>query len=192
MLDRIIGVLSFNAAKYREIAEDKSATLQAGIIIGLALFIQGFISGFIEVDSQTGTALTNMILGLSRAAAVLISGLIAWVIAGCVITFIAKLLGGKTNIGEMLRVTGYVAIFGILSFLSLLALSIPSLGFIAEIVIFIVGILELFGYIFGVSKVAEISVRKTFFITLVAAVINLPIILFLTDFILKTLRISGA
>ncbi len=98
MLDRLIGVLSFNGTKYQEIAKDKSATTQAGIIIALALLIEGFISGFIEVNDLAGTTSANMVLGIGRAAAVLVSGLIAWAIAAWVIAFVAKLLGGNWSL----------------------------------------------------------------------------------------------
>ncbi len=191
MLDHVIGVLCFNGAKYREIAKDKSATIEAGIIIALALIIEGFISGFIEVNNLAGTVSANMVMGISRAVAVLVSGLIAWVVAAWVIAFVVRFLGGETNMGEMLRVTGYVAVFGLISFLSFLALPIPSLGFIAEIILFIVAFLEFFAYLLGISKVAEISVHRSFFAVIVAAIINLPIIILLTSLILRALRISA-
>lgn len=191
MLKRVIGVLTFNSAKYREIAEDKSATIQAGIIVTIALLIQGFFAGFIEVDRQTNAVRADIALGIGEAFAVLISGFIAWIITAWVLVFVAKLLGGKTNTGKMLRVTGYVEIFEIVTFLSLLALAIPALVFVVEIVVIIVAFLELFGYVIGVKEAAELSTRKAFIAAIVAAVINFPIVVFIAGFILRALGISG-
>lgn len=192
MIERIIGVLTLNAAKYREIAEDKSATGQAGIIVTIALLIQGFFAGFIEVDRQTNAVRSDIAQGIGEAVAVLISGLIAWVITAWVLVFIAKLFGGKTNIGEMLRVTGYVEIFEIVAFLSPLALAIPALVFVVEIVVFIVLFLELFGYVIGVSQAAGLSTRKAFITAIAGTLINFPIVVLISNFVLRALGISGA
>ena len=191
MLKRIFGVLTLNAAKYREIAEDKSATGQAGVIVTIALLIQGFIAGFIEVDVQTIAVRADIAQGIGEAFAVLISGFIAWVITAWVLVFVAKSFRGKTNIGEMLRVTGYVKIFVIVIFLSFLTPVIPPFVFITEFVVFIIAFLELFGYIIGVREATGLSTRKAFFAAIAADIINFSVVLFITHLVLRAFGISG-
>jgi len=192
MLKRIFGVLTLRAAKYREIAEDKSATGQAGIIVAIALLIQGFITGFIEVDAQTIAFRADTAQGIGEAAAVLISGFIAWVITAWALVFFAKLFKGKTNIGEMLRVTGYVKIFAIVIFLSFLTPVIPAFFSITDFIVFIIAFLELFGYVIGVKEATGLSTRKAFFAAIAGDIINFSVVLFITQFVLRAFGISGA
>lgn len=192
MLRRIFGVLTLNAAKYREIAEDKSATGQAGVIVAIALLIQGFIVGFIDVDAQTIAVRADTAQGFGEAVAVLISGFIAWVITAWVLVFFAKSFRCKTNIDEMLRVTGYVKIFAIVIFLSFLTPVIPAFVFITEFLVFIIAFLELFGYIIGVKEATGLSTRKAFFAAIAADIINFSVVLFITHLVLRAFGISGA
>jgi len=192
MLKRIIGVLTLKPAIYLEIAEDTTATKEAAILVALSLLIQGFFAGFIEVDEQTGIVRSNWTRGLGEAVAVIISGLIAWVIAAWVLAFVAKLLRGKTNTGEMLRVTGYVEVFGIIAILSLLALAIPSLAIVTEITVFTIAILWFIGCVIGVGEAADLSTRKAFIAAIVAGIINTLIAILFADLIIRALGIAGS
>ena len=192
MLKRIIGVLTLKPAIYLEIAEDTTATKEAAILVALSLLIQGFFAGFIEVDEQTGIVRSNWTRGLGEAVAVIISGLIAWVIAAWVLAFVAKLLRGKTNTGEMLRVTGYVEVFGIIAILSLLALAIPSLAIVTEITVFTIAILWFIGCVIGVGEAADLSIRKAFIAAIVAGIINTLIAILFADLIIRALGIAGS
>jgi len=175
MLNRIMGVITLKAPTYREIAEDQAATTQAAIIVVIATLIQGFFQGLVKVGQQgavsvhVGNAIIGAILGV-------ILGLIAWLFTSWVLAFVAGALGGKTNTGEMMRVTGYVQVFSLVSVLSVLVLITPLLGCLTGLVGLIVAILSLIGYLIGVREAAEFTTGKAFVTAIVAAIVNFIII----------------
>jgi hypothetical protein len=175
MLNRIMGVITLKAPTYREIAEDQAATTQAAIIVVIATLIQGFFQGLVKVSQQgavsvhVGNAIVGAILGV-------ILGLIAWLFTSWVLAFVAGTLGGKTNTGEMMRVTGYVQVFSLVSVLSVLVLITPVLGCLTGLVGLIVAILSLIGYLIGVREAAEFTTGKAFVTAIVAAIVNFIII----------------
>jgi hypothetical protein len=189
MLKRMIGVLILRPAVYLEIAKDTTATGQAAVIIAAALFIQGVIEGLIQAKDQTGVLTPSPAHLIGSAFAVLISGLIAWVITAWFLTIAARLLGGRTNTGEMLRVTGYVEIFTIVIILSIPGLAVPALSFLVDVFAVIGALLGLLGYLIGVSESADLSIRRAFVASSAAGIINLLIVVFLADMTLRVLRI---
>jgi len=192
MLKRIIGVLTFRPAVYREIAADVAATREAVFIVFLSLFVQGVTAGLIEADGRTRIVRSNLARGLGETVAAIISGLVAWIIAAWVLALVAKLLKGHTNTSEMLRVTGYVEVFGIIIILSVLAPAFPALAFLAEAAVFIIAILGLFGYLLGVSEAADLSIHRAFVAALAAGIINALVVLLITDLVIRPLGIAGA
>lgn len=171
MLDRIMGVITLKAPIYRQIADDKNDTMNAAIIVVVARLISGFFSGLVSVDS-TGAATANLVAAVIGAILTVIVGLIAWVISAWVLAFVAKALGGKTDTGEMLRVTGYVEIFSLIGILAVLGLISPALLCVAGIISFVVGILRLIGYVIGVREAAEFSTTNAIITAIIAAVVN--------------------
>lgn len=170
-MDRIMGVITLKAATYREIADDKNATMSAAIIVVVVRLIAGFFSGLVSVDAQGGAAV-SIVGAVVAAILTVIVGLIAWVIAAWVLAFVAKALGGKTDTSEMLRVTGYVEIFGLVGVLAVLGLISPALLCILGIVGFVVAILRLIGYVIGVREAAEFSTTNAIITAIIAAVVN--------------------
>ena len=114
-----------------------------------------------------------------------IAGLIAWLVTALVLIVLARLLGGRANAGAMLRVTGYVEVFTLVLVLGLLALAVPALIFLMEIVILAAAILAAIGYIIGVSEASGISIRRSFVASIAAGIINLLVVIFLADMILR-------
>ncbi|MBI5034591.1 MAG: YIP1 family protein [Chloroflexi bacterium] len=176
MLDRIMGVVTLKAPVYRGIADDQSATSQAGIIVVIVSLISGFFSGLVSVNTQTGATSVNIVGAVISAIVGLIFGLIAWVVAAWVLQFVAKMLGGKTDTGEMMRVTGYVQIFGLVSILNVLALAGTALSCVTGLLGFVVAILSLIGYIIGVREAAEFSTGNAVITAVIAAIVNFIII----------------
>ncbi len=175
MLDRIMGVITLKAPTYRAIADDKNATMTAAMIVVVARLISGFFSGLVSVNPQTGAAAASVVGAVLAAIITVIVGLIAWVVSAWVLAFVAKALGGKTDIGEMLRVTGYVEVFSLVGVLAVLGLISPALLCVVGIISFVVGILRLIGYVIGVREAAEFSTTNAIITAIIAAVVNFVI-----------------
>lgn len=176
MLDRIMGVILLKAATYRQIADDTTATGQAATVFIISKIIQGFFQGLVIPDPNTGgntVSILGAILGLIVAVVI---GLIGWYITAWVLAFVAERLGGKTNTQEMLRVTGFVEVFGVIAIITILAAINPILGCIAGIIGFIVAILRLIGYIIGVREAAEFSTTNAIITAIIAAIVNFIIV----------------
>jgi hypothetical protein len=149
-MDRILGVLTLKAPVYKQIAEDTSATMTAGIIV-VVMAILGGILGALMVG-LVGSSLPPEQLAqagspVKIAISTIINTIIGWLIGSAVFAFIANAFGGKTNTGEMLRVFGFTQIFQILNI-------IPCLGSIAAL------ILSVIGAIIGIREAAEFSTGK--------------------------------
>jgi hypothetical protein len=177
MLDRIMGVLTLKAPVYRQIADDKTATSQAAIILVIALVIRGFFSGLVTVDPNTGTIGASVVGAVVGMIATVIIGLIAWVVVAWVLQFVAKLFNGKTDTGEMLRVTGYVEVFSLVSILSILALFGTAFACVVGLIGLVVAILKLIGYIIGVREAAEFSTGNAIITAIIAAIVSFIIFL---------------
>lgn len=183
MLDRIMGVITLNAATYRQIAEDKTATGQAAIIVIVANLIAAFFRGLVQVTPRAATQGTpEFITTVSPIGAIIgaivgvIIALIGWVIAAWVLAFVARGFGGKTDTGEMLRVTGYVEVFALIGVIAVLMLISPVLGCLVGLIGLIVGILRLIGYIIGVREAAEFSTSNAIITAIIAAIVNFVIV----------------
>ena len=175
MFDRIMGVITLKAPVYREIADDQTATTQAAAIFIIVTMIQKFFGDLVKVTSS-GTVQINLLGAIIGAVLGVIIGLVAWVFTAWVLSFVAGLLGGKTNTGEMLRVTGFVQIFGLVSVLSILIIVSPLLGCLTGLVSLIVAIMSLIGYVIGVREAAEFTTGKAIITGIAAVVVNFVII----------------
>jgi hypothetical protein len=175
MFDRIMGVITLKAQVYREIADDTTATLQAATIFVIVTIISKFFSGLVEVSG--GTAHVSLLGAIISVIIGLIVSLIGWVFTAWVLSFVAGLLEGKTNIGEMLRVTGFVQVFGLVSILTILNLISTALGCLTTPITLAVAVLTLIGYVIGVREAAEFTTGKAIITGIVAVVVNLIVVL---------------
>ena len=158
-MNRIAGVLMLRVATYRELADDPNATRPAMWIVAAVSFIIGAVSGLVRTDPNNPSQLEpfDPLSVLAYALIGLVFGLIAWFVGAWVLAFVARWFGGKTNTKEMLRVTGYVELFALVSMLSLITLWLPALTIVTSVVLFVVSILRLLGYIVGIREAAEFS-----------------------------------
>jgi hypothetical protein len=171
MMDRLMGVITLKAPVYRQIAEDTTATTQAAIIVVVVSLISGFFGGL--VTGEGGVSIVGAIVGTILGV---IFGLIAWVVSAWILQFVAKMLGGKTDTGEMLRVTGFVQIFGIVSVLEILVAFSTALSCITGLVSLVVGILSLIGYVIGVREAAEFSTGNAIITAIIASIVKFIIV----------------
>ncbi len=173
MLNRIMGVITLKAPIYRQIADDKTGTMSAAIIVIVVRLVSGFFTGLVVVDDTHGGAMVSVSGAVLSAIITVIVGLIAWVISAWVLAFVAKAMGGKTDTGEMLRVTGYVEVFSLVGILSVLGFIRPELFFVVWIIgLAVPGILRLIGTVIGVREAAEFSTAKAIITALIPAVVN--------------------
>lgn len=177
-MDRIMGVITLKAPTYREIAEDPNATQTAAIIVAVVALISGFVSGLVRADPNNPTLTLAPDIGAAIVGAIIavIFALIGWFVSAWVLAFVAKWFGGKTNTQEMLRVTGFVEIFGLVTVLTILALVSPTLLCIAGIIGFVAAILRLIGYVIGVREAAEFSTGNAIITAIIAAIVNFLIV----------------
>lgn len=162
MLDRIMGVITLKAATYREIADDKTATGQAAVIVIVMAIISAVIGAILLValapSLPAGTAAASP---LAFAIRTVVNAIISWLIGGWVIAFVStKFFGGKTDTGEMLRVFGFAQVFQIIGV-------IPCLGTIVALV------LSLIAAVIGIREASEFDTTKAILTAVVAFVILL-------------------
>lgn len=175
MLDRIMGVITLKAPVYRQIADDTSATGQAATIVVIVALITGLFNGLVHIgaDGSTSPSLIGALLG---AVVYVILGLIAWAVSAWILSTVAGMLGGKTDTGEMLRVTGYVEVFNLVSILNVVVLFSAALSCITGILSLVVAILGIIGYVIGVREAAEFSTGRAIVAAIVAGLIEFFIV----------------
>jgi hypothetical protein len=139
---------------YKEVAEDKTATSMAAIIVVVVAVLVGLISG-----------LFNSVQGLVYSLVYsIVVQLIIWAIGSWLLAFIAKqFFHGDTDTSEMLRVTGYTSIFQILGV-------IPVVGSI------IGGLLQAVANVIGIREAAGFDTTKAILTVVIEWVIVLIII----------------
>jgi hypothetical protein len=117
VVERLLGVITFQAPSYRQIADDPTATPSAGAIVLLVAALAGFIGGMTS-DSLTvnGRALlAGPTHGVVQALIEVCAGLVSWLVGSLVGAFVATtFFRGRTNTAEMLRVLGYTSVFRLL------------------------------------------------------------------------------
>ena len=178
MFERVIGIITFKAPTYRTIAVDKAAIKQAAILVMVVALIQGFCGALITtIANGTSPSLSKDILS---AVLNVILGLIVWVIIAWLLAVIARAFGGMTGTGEMLRVTGFVQVFGLVSGFSLVALINPAITFVNPLIAFAILGLSLVGYFIGVREVAKLSTDKALVTAILVSVASF-VIMFLVD-----------
>ncbi len=176
MMDRIMGVIQLKTPVYRQIAEDPTATSQAGMIVVVVTLIAGFFQGLVSVDLQTGASSASIVGAIVGAIVGLILGLVGWYVGAWVLAFVAKQFGGKTDTNEMLRVTGFVHVFDLVGVLTILTLLSPLLGCITGLVGLVAAILRLIGYVIGVREAAEFSTGNAIITAIIAAIVEFVIV----------------
>jgi hypothetical protein len=161
-MDRLMGVLALQAPAYRSIAKDPNATKFAAIIVILVALIGNLAGALILSNSfgqipqaLGGVVLTNPIL---LAFLAVLWGLVYWGIGSWVVGAVAKLFGGKTDTGEMLRVLGFASIFNLLFI-------IPCLGPIVGTIFWV------FGAVLGIREASEVSTGKAILIAILGAIV---------------------
>jgi hypothetical protein len=174
IMDRIKGVVTLKAEVYRTIAHDPAATMEAWTVFAVATVVSG-LTGFFTI-SGSGSTQFNLLGGIGAIIIGLIMGAIGLYVTAFVLAKVAEALGGKTNTDEMVRISGYVRIFGIVGVLNILAVIVPLLGCLTGILSLAVAVLGLFGFVIGVREAASFSTSNAIITGIVAAIVNFIIV----------------
>lgn len=167
MFERIMGIVTLKAPTYKAVAEDKSLTQEAMMIVIVVALLNNLASGVVT-SSMLGT---SMVGGLVKGVILAIFGVISWYVTAWVLAFVAKqFFQGKTETSEMLRVTGYVYVFNLVGVLVLLSLITPALACLVGIVGIAAWVLSLVGFVIGVREAAEFSTGNAVVTAIIAIV----------------------
>jgi len=172
LMDRLMGILTLKAPVYKEVAEDRSATSTAGMIVIAVAIIVGIINGLLAGGNGAGVIIGTIVLSIILTP-------IGWFLNAWLLAFVAKsFFQGDTDTGEMLRVTGYAAIFR-------LAGVIPIIGGLIALVLGIIA------SIIGIREAANVDNTKAILIAIIAGVIAAIVVFVLTAIILIPLAAVG-
>jgi hypothetical protein len=157
LMNRLMGVVTFKAPVYKEIAEDKSATQTAALIVVVVAVVVGVIGGIVGGSrSFIGNLISTIVIQL-----------LVWAISSWVLAFVAKtFFQGDTDTGEMLRVTGHTSVFNLLGI-------IPFLGIIG-------GILQAVANVIGIREAAGFDTTKAILTAVIAWVVGFIITMIIT------------
>ncbi|HEY6042531.1 MAG TPA: YIP1 family protein [Anaerolineae bacterium] len=159
MMNRIMGVLTLKAPTYREIADDKNATMTAGIIVVVMALLSAILTFLFTGAIGAAVGQPSAASPLRSAIQTILSVIIGWFVGSWVFAFVSKtFFGGKTNTGEMLRVFGYAQVFSILNI-------VPVCGSIAALV------LSVIAAVIGIREASEFDTTKAILTGLVGLVI---------------------
>jgi hypothetical protein len=190
MFGRILGILTFRRATYLEIAKDKSAIGQAVILVVIIVLPYSFI-GAAAIDRNWASAWRGHIAPLvGRAAIFSLSLFASWIIMAVLFVLVAGLFKGKSTVGEMLRVTGFVEVFSIPALLCGLGLAILGAVSAMEVVVGLIVILQLGGYTIGVSEAAGITMRKALITALVVEFVGFFVVVLFSDLIMAVFKMQ--
>ena len=156
LMNRLVGIVTFKAPVYKEVAEDKTATTTALIIVVVVSVVTGLLLGVFS-GNLIFELVTNIVIQL-----------VLWVVSSWVLAFVAKqFFKGDTDTSEMLRVTGYTNVFRILGI-------IPVIGSL------IGGILQAIANIIGIREAAGFDTTKALITAIIAWIIGFIIAAIIT------------
>ena len=102
MLQRIMGVFKLDVNTFEEIEADQSATSQAAIIVVIVALISGLGSGVAATLGESGGSF------IASFGSSIVTTLVGWVAWSAITYFVGtSVFGGKSDMGEMLRVIGF-------------------------------------------------------------------------------------
>jgi len=179
MIERMTGVVLLKPDVYRSIAEDPAATTEAWIIFAVVTVITGFINGI------GSNIIWPIVVGL-------VIGAIGLYFTAFVLAKVAVALGGKTDTAEMLRISGYVSVFGLVGVLGILTLISPVFLCLTTIISLAVLVLRIIGFVIGVREAAEFTTTNAIITAVVAAVVNFIIVTLIGGAIITALVVAAS
>jgi hypothetical protein len=116
MLERMVRATKLDVDLYEEVEHDPAYTTEAGIIVAIVSLLGAIGAALLTNDSRIGAFIGALLLGL-----------VGWLVWAAITDFVGRTLFDATSdIGEMLRVTGYAQSVRVLAI-------IPIIGWLAAI-----------------------------------------------------------
>lgn len=165
LMNRLIGIITFKAPVYQEIAKDPTATTPALLIVIVVAVVSGLITGL------GGQYFLAVVL------TAIVSQVLAWVVGAWVLSFVGKLLfKGAATTSDMMRINGFTTIFQILTIIPVVGI----IGSLLQIVANVLGVREAAGMTTGKAVVTAIIagivviILATLVATIFAAILIVP------------------
>ncbi len=157
------GIITLKPDAYRRVAHDPSALTPALIIVVVVTIISAALTALLAANTVIAvvSALTGVLFG--------------WLLASVLLALVARtLFQGDTNVGEMLRMLGFVYVFNILGI-------IPIVGGIAALV------LSAIGTVIGIREAANLDTQKS----VITAVITWVIVFIVNSIIVGAITAAA-
>ena len=169
LTDRLMGVATFKAPIYKDIAHDPGAMQPAAIIVAITAVISGVVGGLIGGRGLVGSVILAIL-----------SALVGWVIGSWLTAFVAKtFFKGETNASEMMRVLGHTYIFNILGI-------IPVIGSL------IGAILTVIANVLAIREASGLDTTKSILTAIIVGVIVFLVIAVLAGIFAAGTMMTGA
>jgi len=149
-MNRLIGIITFRAPVYREVAHDPAALTPAAIVVVIVTIVTALLS----------SALGTNPLGLAATVATsLTSVLINWLLASALTAFVAnQFFRGQSSTAELLRIFGFTYAFQLL-------IIVPFAGAIAA------AILSIIATVLAIRESAGFDTQKAVLTAIISGVI---------------------
>jgi len=139
LVQRVVNVAKLDVPTFEEVEHNESLTTEAGIVVAV-----------VSVIGSLGALFSGSLLAFIGA---IIVSLLGWGVWSFITAFIAqRFLGGTTDVGEMLRATGYAwapQALGIIPFLGFI-------GMIWSLVAIVIGVRQAGDFSTGKAVIAAI------------------------------------
>jgi len=150
LVGRAMGAALLNVDTYEAVEADRSATAQAGIVVGI-----------VAIASAIGASGS----GAGGMVGAIVSAFVGWLIWAGVTNLVGtKLFGGTADWGELLRTLGFAQAPGVLLVLGV----IPILGFLVNVV---VGIWVLIAGIVAIRQALDFGTGKAILTAVVSLIL---------------------
>jgi hypothetical protein len=120
VVNRVVGAIQMKAATFEEVEHDRTATVQAALVVAAAHLAQGV--GAYRYGSMTGVLVAVVV------------GLLGWVIGAAVLLVVGtKLFPDKNteaDMGQMLRTAGFAQAAGLFGVLAI----VPAIGWVVYLI----------------------------------------------------------
>ena len=160
LINRLKGIVMLQPPVYKQVAEDKSATPTAAMIVAASAALAGigqFMAAMLRGRTSIGTALLFAVF-------LVVAQILGWLLGSWLLAFVAKkFFNGDTDMGEMQRVNGFTRIFGAAGVLAF----IPVLGGLIGVAAAIAGIV---GNIIGIREAAGLNTQNAILTAIIAGV----------------------
>lgn len=165
MLDRMIGAARLSVETFEEVEHDRSATIQALVVVIVVAAISG-IGSFLISDEVT--LLDSVIFGAVRGVvAWAIWALVTWIVGATIL----KTTDTEADWGQLARVTGFAqtpGLLNILIFIPWVGWAIGLAAFLWQFAAMLVGIRQALDYT---------STWRAFFVILISFIVVLIVVM---------------